>query len=187
MRVGLVSDTHGLFEPRLRDVFAGCDLILHAGDVVTPATLDELARIAPVRAVRGNNDADPAFEALPEIAAVSLGAVTALLVHRIGAGGRIDPAVARAIALHRAQVVVHGHSHRPSAAVEGGLLLVNPGSAGPRRFRLPRSTGILDVSGRRVSVRLVDVASARETDLQPVVTVRLGAAPRAPGTAARDP
>ncbi len=180
MRVGLVSDTHGLFEPRLRDLFAGCDLILHAGDVVTPSTLDELSRIAPVRAVRGNNDDGPAFETLPEIAAVRLGALTALLVHRIGARARLDPTVARAVARHRAELVVYGHSHRPSAVLEGGLLLVNPGSAGPRRFSLPRSAGLLDVTGRRATVRLIDVAAARQADLQPPVTVTLGAAPRSP-------
>ncbi len=176
MRVGLVSDTHGLFDPRLRDLFAGCDLILHAGDIVTAPTLHELARIAPVRAVRGNNDLGPAFDALPEIAAVPLGAVTAVLVHRIGARARLDPAVRRAVARHRAALVVYGHSHRPGAVVEGGLLFVNPGSAGPRRFSLPRTAGLLELSGRRAIVRLVDVASPRCAELQPALSVTLGSA-----------
>ncbi|HEX9291951.1 MAG TPA: metallophosphoesterase family protein [Anaeromyxobacteraceae bacterium] len=161
MRVGLVSDTHGLFEPRLVELFAGCDLVLHAGDVVKASILDDLARIAPVRAVRGNNDLGPAFEHLPEIAHVELGEVDAVLVHQIGGRSRLLPAVRRSLARHRARVVVYGHSHRPGAWLDDGLLFVNPGSAGPRRFSLPRAAGLLDVRGRRVEVRLLDVASPR--------------------------
>ena len=173
MRIGLVSDTHGLFEPRLRDLFAGCELILHAGDIVTPGTLDELARIAPVRAVRGNNDLDPAFDALPEIAVVALGSLRAVLVHRIGSRARPDPPVRRALARHRATFLVHGHSHRPVAVIEEGLFHVNPGSAGPRRFRLPRSAGLLELRDGRAVVRLFDVASPRLAELQPAVTMEI--------------
>ena len=161
MRAGLVSDTHGLFEPRLVELFRGCDLLLHAGDVVGPAVLRDLARLAPLHAVRGNNDVGPEYDGLPEIAWVELGALTAIVVHEIGARARLAPPLRRALARRPAQIVVHGHSHRPGAAVEGGLLFVNPGSAGRRRFSLPRAAGLLDVEGRRATVRLFDVASPR--------------------------
>ena len=173
MRIGLVSDTHGLFEPRLRRLFEGCDLILHAGDVVEARILAELARIAPVRAVRGNNDFGPAFEDLPELAAVELGELTAVLVHSIGARHRLEAPVRRAVARHGARLLVFGHSHRPLAVVEDGLLLVNPGSAGPRRFSLPRAAGLLDVEGRRAEVQLVDLASPQLAALAPSVVANL--------------
>ena len=179
MRVGLVSDTHGLFEPRLRDLFGGCDLILHAGDIVAPAILGELARIAPVRAVRGNNDIDPAFEALPEVATVPLGKIAAVLVHRVGTPD-LDLPVRRAVARSGGRVVVYGHSHRPGVALVGALLLVNPGAAGPRRFSLPRSAGILDVDGTRIEVSLFDLAARRLTPLGPPLVTDLGRPPTAP-------
>jgi putative phosphoesterase len=182
VRVGLVSDTHGLFDPRLRDVFSGCSLILHAGDVVRRTVLEELRRIAPVRAVRGNNDLGPEFEDLPEIAVVGLGGVTAVLVHQVGAAQRPYPEVRRALSTHRASLLVFGHSHRPLASCRDGLLHVNPGSAGPRRFRLPRSAGLLDVHGTAVEVRLVDLASPGLSLLEPALRCDLaslgGAAPR---------
>jgi putative phosphoesterase len=174
VRVGLVSDTHGRFEPRLRDLFRGCDLILHAGDIVRRSTLDELARIAPVHAVRGNNDRDAAFDDLPEVAVVPLGEVNALVVHEIGARSRLRPALRRAIDGHAVRVVVHGHSHRPAAAIEGDLLFVNPGSAGPRRFDLPRSAGLLELVGHRALVRIYDVSSAQLPTVAPPLEVDLG-------------
>src|SRR5690349_5378789 len=104
MRVGLVSDTHGLLEPRLAELFRGCDLILHAGDIVGTAILRDLGRIAPVRAVRGNNGVGPAYDALPELAWVELGPLTALVVHEIGSRARLAPPVRRALARHPAQL-----------------------------------------------------------------------------------
>jgi hypothetical protein len=171
LRVGLVSDTHGLFDPRLSELLADCDLILHAGDIVKPEILDDLARIAPLRAVRGNNDPRPTFQALPELAVVELGALTALLVHQVGAPGRLFPSVRQALSRHRAQLLVFGHSHRPAAALDGGVLLVNPGSAGPRRFRLPRAAGVLQVQGRAAEVRLFDLASPGLPLLEPPLAV----------------
>lgn len=173
MRVGLVSDTHGLFEPRLKRLFQRCDLILHAGDVVQPSILLELSRIAPVHAVRGNNDVGPSFDGLPEVTAVELGELTAVMVHSIGARQRLEPPVRRAIARHGARLLVFGHSHRPLAVLEDGLLFVNPGSAGPRRFTLPRAAGLLEVEGRRAEVLLVDVASPRLTPLSPPLVADL--------------
>ena len=173
MRVGLVSDTHGLFEPRLAQLFAGCDLLLHAGDVVGPHVLRDLARIAPLRAVRGNNDVGPGDASLPELAWVEIGPLTALVVHEIGSRTRLAPPVRRALARRPAEIVVHGHSHRPGAALEGGVLFVNPGSAGPRRFSLPRAAGILETRGRHVSVQLFDVATDRLAPLDRPLEVDL--------------
>lgn len=166
MRVGLVSDTHGLYDAQLDRLFSGCDLILHAGDIVAPAVLGALRRLAPVTAVRGNNDDDPAFEQLPELAELALGELQALLVHELGTRTRPLAPVRRALAASGACLVVHGHSHRPAVALEAGTLFVNPGSAGPRRFSLPRSAGLLEVEGRRAEVRLFDLERPRLPLLQ---------------------
>lgn len=157
MRVGLVSDTHGLLDPKLGPLFDGCDLLLNAGDTVAPAVLAALDRLAPGRAVRGNNDAGPSFAALPEAVLVSLGPLTALLVHDLGARERPKPPARALLARHRPQIVVHGHSHRPGAALVDGRLFVNPGSAGPRRFSLPRTAALLEARGRHVTVRFFDL------------------------------
>ena len=159
MRLGLVSDTHGLFDPALARVFARCAAILHAGDVVKPAVLDALAAIAPVTAVRGNNDAAPALARLPETALVPVGPLTALVVHDLGAREQPKEPGRTAIARRRPEIVVHGHSHRPGAVVVDGRLFVNPGSAGPRRFSLPRTAAVLVARGRAVRVELFDLAA----------------------------
>jgi putative phosphoesterase len=169
MRIGLVSDTHGLLDEKLLALFEGCDRILHAGDVVRADILDALRRVAPVVAVRGNNDHGPGLHGLPERALVPLGALTALLIHDLGstAGhrrrGGAHPALplppARPVlARQDPELVVHGHSHRPEARWEAGTLLVNPGSAGPRRFSLPRTAAVLSVRERAVQLAFFDLA-----------------------------
>jgi putative phosphoesterase len=159
VRVGLVSDTHGLVDPLLFQALAGCALVLHAGDVVGEDVLVELEAIAPVTAVRGNCDAGTSLGRLPELARVPLGALTALVVHDAGRPGSRPAPLAGALAKARADVVVSGHSHRPAAAVVDGTLFVNPGSAGPRRFRLPRCAALLEVDGRRARVTWLDLAA----------------------------
>jgi putative phosphoesterase len=166
VRVGLVSDTHGLADPRLPEALARCALVLHAGDVVKEDVLAALRAIAPVTAVRGNCDAGTSLERLPEAAVVPLGALTALVVHDLGPRERPLPGAAGLIARARPHIVVHGHSHRPGAAVVGGTLFVNPGSAGPRRFSLPRAAAILTVHGRAARVEWVDLAAP---DLSPLL------------------
>jgi hypothetical protein len=173
VRIGLVSDTHGLLDPALALLFAGCDAILHAGDVVKAEVLGGLERVAPVTAVRGNNDGSPALARLPETALVPLGVLTALLVHDLGAREKPKPPARALIARRRPEIVVHGHSHRPGAVVVEGRLFVNPGSAGPRRFSLPRTAGILAVRGRRARVELFDLAGARPAPLGPLLEVTL--------------
>lgn len=156
MRVGLVSDTHGLFDAKLERLFGGCDLILHAGDVTRPTVLESLRAIAPVRAVRGNNDFGALAE-LPETLRVQLGDLRALVIHELG---RPDSQLARrALARGHCEIVLHGHSHAPRVGLLDGVLYVNPGSAGPRRFHLPRTAGILAISGRRALVALFDLAA----------------------------
>jgi putative phosphoesterase len=159
VRIGLVSDTHGLFEPALRPLFARCAAILHAGDVVKAAVLRDLEAIAPVTAVRGNNDDAPPLASLPETALFRIGPLTALVVHDLGAREDPKPPGRALIARRRPEIVVHGHSHRPGVAVVDGRLFVNPGSAGPRRFSLPRTAAVLTARGRRVCVQLFDVAA----------------------------
>jgi putative phosphoesterase len=173
VRVGLVSDTHGLADPRLPQVLGGCALVLHAGDVVKEAVLAALAGIAPVTAVRGNCDAGTSLARLPETAIVPLGALTALVVHDLGPRERPIAPAAPLIARAHPQLVVHGHSHRPGAAVVGGTLFVNPGSAGPRRFSLPRAAAVLTVRGRTARVEWFDLATPRLAQLLEPVEVTL--------------
>jgi len=132
-RIGLISDTHGLLRPEALAALQGCDHILHGGDIGDAAILDALAVIAPVTAVRGNNDGDPAFAHLPETARLELGGVVIELIHD---AKQFD-------ASRRCDVIVSGHSHRPSIDTVDGVLRINPGSAGPRRFSLPVSVAVL--------------------------------------------
>jgi putative phosphoesterase len=173
VKVGLVSDTHDLLDPKLEALFAGVDEILHAGDVTRAHVLEGLARVAPVRAARGNNDVGPFGASLPEHLWVELGAITALVVHQIGARKRLDPTLVRALARRPAQLVLHGHSHRPGVELLDGRLFVNPGSAGPRRFSLPRAAGLLVTRGHEVRVELFDLAPTGPTPLGPPFLARL--------------
>jgi putative phosphoesterase len=145
-RIGLISDTHNLVRPEALQYLAGCDAIIHAGDICNPAVLDALARIAPVTAVRGNNDIDGAVASLPAHVRLTVQQVTILVVHDIADAGR-DP---RSEGIG---VVVTGHSHKPAIDERDGVLFVNPGSAGPRRFKLPISAGILLIEGAHASAR----------------------------------
>jgi putative phosphoesterase len=161
VRIALVSDSHGLAHPGLPALFQGCERILHAGDLVRASVLEALAAVAPVAAVRGNNDLDPAFDALPETALVPLGDLRAFLVHDLGSREHPHPRVRAALARARPDVVIHGHSHRPGVAIHAGRLYVNPGSAGPQRFALPRTAAILTVSGRRARVAFYELSGER--------------------------
>jgi putative phosphoesterase len=161
VRIALVSDTHGVDDPRLPALFRGCERVLHAGDMVTAPVLDSLARVAPVTAVRGNNDIDPRFERLPESLVLPVGELRLFLIHDLGSRERPRPPAGAALARERPEIVVHGHSHRPGAVLHQGRLYVNPGSAGPRRFALPRTAAILTVSGRRAQVEFYELSGPR--------------------------
>jgi putative phosphoesterase len=150
LRVGLISDTHGLARPEALAFLAGSDHIVHGGDICDPGVLEALAAVAPVTAVRGNNDRGAWAERLRESELLQAGEVWLYAIHdraRID----IDPVAAGV------GVVVFGHSHRPSVEDRDGVLYINPGSAGPRRFRLPISIGELTVVGRSVSARTVEL------------------------------
>jgi len=146
--VGVISDTHGLLRPEAFAALRGVDAIVHAGDIGAPEVLTRLATIAPVTAVRGNNDRDAWARALPDDATLELGGVRLYVLHD-RAELHFDPEQAGFAA------VITGHSHRPSLERRGTVLFVNPGSAGPRRFTLPVSTARLRVANGRVRARLL--------------------------------
>jgi putative phosphoesterase len=152
MRIGLISDTHGLLRPEALDYLAGSDHIVHGGDIGNPEILDRLAAIAPLTVVRGNNDGAAWADAIPDTARLALGGVSVYVIHDVKALA-IDPAAAGV------RVVVSGHSHKPACVERGGVLYVNPGSAGRRRFSLPIAAGELLVEDGRVTARLVTLAA----------------------------
>lgn len=153
-RVGLISDTHGLLRPEARAFLAGCDYIIHGGDVGEPRILDDLAAMAPLIAVRGNNDTEPWSVRLRQSELIRVGDVFIYVIHDL-AELDIDPAAAGV------RVVVSGHSHHPKIEERGGVLYVNPGSAGPRRFELPVSIGEIIVSEGGAKPRLLDLLGAQ--------------------------
>ncbi|AJZ57847.1 phosphodiesterase, family protein [Paraburkholderia fungorum] len=143
-RIGLISDTHNLVRPEALQYLAGCDAIIHAGDICNQAVLDALARIAPLTAVRGNNDIAGPVASLPTHVKLTVQQVTILVVHDIADVG--DDPRGEGIG-----VVVTGHSHKPAISERDGVLFINPGSAGPRRFKLPISAGMLVIEGAHAS------------------------------------
>lgn len=155
-RVGLISDTHGLLRPEATAFLKGCDYIVHGGDIGHHGILEELARLAPITAVRGNNDRGPWAARLRETELLQVDEVLVYAIHDL-ARLDIEPAAAGV------RVVVSGHSHRPLVAERNGILYVNPGSSGPRRFKLPVGVGELLVAGSSVSARIVDLAGRNAT------------------------
>ena len=144
----MISDTHGLVRPEALAALRGVDRIVHAGDVGAPDVLAALSALAPLTAVRGNNDRGPWATALPETSVVEVEGVLLYVLHDLK---KIDlePAAAGFAA------VIAGHSHQPRCERVGGVLWFNPGSAGPRRFKLPIAVGRLEVAGDRVSGRII--------------------------------
>jgi putative phosphoesterase len=147
LTIGLISDTHDLLRPQARLALAGVAHIVHAGDICDRCVLTELADIAPVTAVRGNNDRGAWAHELQATALVEIGGVSLYVLHDL-AELDIDP---RAAGVH---AVIYGHSHQPRIDERDGVLFVNPGSAGPRRFKLPISVGFLEISAGTVAARL---------------------------------
>lgn len=149
-RIGLISDTHGLLRPEALRALRGSDLILHAGDLGNPKIVDELQRIAPVIAVRGNIDQGEWADRLPPAVEVACGGARIYLIHDLKTLN-LDPAAAGF------RIVVSGHSHKPSRSERAGVLYLNPGSAGPRRFRLPLTVAFLDVEKSPWAVNFIDL------------------------------
>ena len=144
--IGVISDTHGLLRPEAIKALQGSDFILHAGDVGDPAILTELKRIAPVTAVRGNVDTEPWAKRLPAAATLKVGGLVILALHNF-----------EHLRIHsqRADIVIFGHSHKPHSEFHDDTLFFNPGSAGPRRFKLPISVGRLTIADGKAQGEIV--------------------------------
>src|SRR5262245_9375082 len=149
--VGVISDTHGLMRPQALDALRGSDLIIHAGDVGSPEVIEALRAVAPTFAVRGNVDTASWAAALPMTARVAAGARTFFVLHEISQLA-LDPAAEGVAA------VVFGHSHAPLIETRNGVLFLNPGSAGPRRFKLPVALARVGVTGRELRPAIVELA-----------------------------
>jgi putative phosphoesterase len=146
--VGLISDTHGLLRPEAVRALEGSDLIVHAGDIGAPEILDALKAVAPVVAVRGNIDTGAWASALPATAVAEVGGTVIYVLHDLNELD-LDPAAAGF------GVVVSGHSHKPASTERSGVLYVNPGSAGRRRFRLPVTVARLDLGRKPWDVEFI--------------------------------
>ncbi len=150
MLVGVVSDTHGYFQPGLRELFRGVERILHAGDIDSPAVLEALERIAPVTAVRGNVDHGTLAAAHPSWQALELEGHRLLLVHRGGKMLWADPTLAAILKRVQPDVVVYGHSHHAEALWEEGVYYFNPGLGGRGRLGIAPTAGLLELTAGRV-------------------------------------
>jgi putative phosphoesterase len=151
-KIGLISDTHGLLREEALEALRGSQLIIHAGDVGNAEILEALKKLAPVVAVRGNVDTEPWTRALPETAIAEAGGVTIYVLHDVKALD-LNPATAGF------RIVVSGHSHKPGKLVRDGVLYINPGSAGPRRFQLPVMVARLDLEKQPWELEFVDLDS----------------------------
>jgi putative phosphoesterase len=152
-RIGVISDTHGLLRPEVPAAFDGVELILHAGDIGTAEVIRQLKTIAPVVAVRGNNDTGSWARTIPETKVTRIDRVSIYMLHNLKEID-LDP-LAKGF-----QVVISGHSHQPSIEMRSGLLFVNPGSAGPRRFKLPITVALLTVDGPVVKGEIIALMDA---------------------------
>ena len=153
-RIGLISDTHGLLRKEAVEALGGSEMVIHAGDVGKPEILEELRKIAPVVAVRGNVDTEPWAKELPETAVVEAGAAMIYVLHDVNALD-LDPAASGF------QIVLSGHSHKPGKTERDGVLYINPGSAGPRRFQLPVTVAQLNLGRTTLAVEFVYLKDSR--------------------------
>lgn len=148
MKTAIISDTHGLLRPEALTAIQGCDLILHAGDIGSPEILDHLSQIAPVQAVRGNNDLDLPWAAnIPDHLSLDLNGWPTLLIHDIA---DVPPHLAA-----NTRLIITGHSHKPLIEWRDNRLYLNPGSAGRRRFKLPVTLALLDVRADALEPQLI--------------------------------
>ncbi len=160
MKIGIISDTHGLLRAQVFEVFEGVEHVLHAGDVGESGILDELAAIAPVTAVWGNVDGWEIRNRTKEVAEIELGGAKVAVIHGMQLG---SPTPERVAAMFPdAALAVFGHSHRPLIQQVGSVLAVNPGSAGRQRFRDPVCCALAEIVDGKVTARLVDLDPARK-------------------------
>jgi uncharacterized protein len=149
-RLGIISDTHGVLRPQAAAFLQGCDRILHGGDIGNAEILSRLSAIAPVTAIRGNNDKGAWAEAIPETEFFEFSGINVYAIHVLSQLD-IDPSAAGI------RVVVSGHSHKPLIEQRDGVFFINPGSAGPRRFKLPISVADIWIDGGAISPRIVEL------------------------------
>lgn len=147
-RVGVISDTHGLLRPEAAEALSGCDLIIHAGDIGKPAVLDELRDIAPLTAIRGN--IDKWADDLPDTEVIEVAGRYIYMLHDLK---ELDLDASAA----GFDIVVSGHSHKPRKSVENGVMYLNPGSAGPRRFSLPVAVARLSISAEELDAQIIEL------------------------------
>jgi uncharacterized protein len=150
LRVGVLSDTHGLLRSEATAFLQGCDHILHGGDIGGEEILEQLAVLAPVSAVRGNNDTQAWAASLPDSRLLELAGVRWYVIHDLGRLA-IEPCASGV------QIIVSGHSHQPCLREQNGVIYLNPGSAGPRRFKLPISIAEVRIAGTAITPRLVQL------------------------------
>ncbi|MCI8210916.1 phosphodiesterase [Pseudomonas sp. S25] len=151
MKIGLISDTHGLLRPQALDALQGCEHLIHAGDIGKSAILDTLRELAPLTAVRGNNDEDDTWASdVPYSEVLQVEGVGIYVTHILADVPQPLP--------DDVQVVVVGHSHKPLIEQRDGVLFINPGSAGPRRFKLPISVALLHIDEQGVRAELIELA-----------------------------
>jgi hypothetical protein len=158
--IGVISDTHGLLRPEALEALRGADLILHAGDIGAPEVLDSLRSIADVAAIKGNNDRAAWARGIAETATLNVESVDIYIIHNVH-DLDFNPSVAGF------RVVVSGHSHIPSVAEKNGVMYLNPGSAGPRRFKLPIAVARLKIEGKSIAAEIItiDVDAAAKKSL----------------------
>jgi len=149
--IGVISDTHGLLRPEAQTALCGSEHILHAGDIGAPEVIPALEKIAPVTAIRGNVDREPWTRRFLETETVELAGLHFYILHDLNALD-LDPQAAGFAA------VISGHSHQPKQEFKGGVLYFNPGSAGPKRFKLPVTVGRLEIIDGKVSSKIIDLA-----------------------------
>jgi putative phosphoesterase len=148
--IGIISDTHGLLRPEALEALRGSDLILHAGDIGAPEVLERLREIADLVAIKGNNDRDAWAHKIPDTAEVELEAVRIYMIHNVNELD-LNPGVAGY------RVVVSGHSHMPSVSEKNGVMYLNPGSSGPRRFKLPIAVARLKIDGKSAAAEIIAI------------------------------
>lgn len=151
VRIGLISDTHGLLRPQAVAALQGSDFIVHGGDIGNAQILQELGAVAPVTAVRGNNDGGDWAEGVPETALLEAAGIRIHVLHDL-------KELSLDLAGNAIRVVVSGHSHRARVQERDRVLFVNPGSAGPRRFKLPATVAQLRIDGPQVAAEIVELA-----------------------------
>ena len=145
-RIGLISDTHGLMRPEALAALKGSELIIHAGDIGKPEVLEALKNIAPIVAIRGNNDRESWAKKIPDLLELKIGEIKIYVIHNVN---ELEPD-----SVNDFQAVISGHSHSPSVISKNGVLFINPGSAGPRRFKLPIAVGRLQIIGAKIRARV---------------------------------